>query len=271
MSSGDATASAREIARSTPVRVGARIGLAAYGLTHVLVAWLALQLAFGGSGQSADQAGAFETLASGTGGRLLLWVLVAGFVAVGLWQLEQAVWGFDHVQDTSTKLVRRITSGARAVLFAVLAVLAGRAAASGNAGGGGQQQATAGVLGLPGGQLVVGACGLGIVVVGGVMAWRAWRKKFLDDMELPADRRVRTAVERSGQVGGVAKGVALALVGLLVILAAVQAKPEEASGLDAALRALAGQPYGVVALVAVAVGLLAYGVFGWFDARYHRV
>lgn len=263
--------SPREIARSKPVRLGARIGLAAYGLTHVLVAWLALQLAFGGARQSADQDGAFQTLASGSAGTVLLWVLTAGFVAVALWRLEQVIWGYGYVEDTAKKLRRRVTSAAQAAVFVVLAFLAGRAAVAGDSGGGGQQQATAGVLGLPGGQLIIGAVGVGIVVVGVVKAWHAWQKRFLDDMDLPADQHLRAVVERSGQVGGIAKGVALALVGLLVILAAVQADPQEAAGLDVALRTLAAQPYGVVALVAVALGLLAYGVFSVFDARYHRV
>jgi Domain of Unknown Function (DUF1206) len=38
-----------------------------------------------------------------------------------------------------------------------------------------------------------------------------------------------------------------------------------------ALRTLAAQPYGIIVLVAVALGLAAYGVFCAFDARYHRV
>lgn len=93
----------------------------------------------------------------------------------------------------------------------------------------------------------------------------------MEEVSLPLDRHARTAAVRAGQFGGVAKGVALGLVGLLVVLAAVQARPGEASGLDPALRTLAAQPYGVVLLVAIALGLAAFGVFCAFDARYHRV
>jgi hypothetical protein len=266
-----ANRSARQAARSRPVRIGARIGIAAYGLTHLLVAWLALRLALGGGGQRADQSGAFQALASGTGGGLLLWVLVAGFVAVALWRLGEAIWGYAYVSDRTENIRRRAASGWKAVLFAVLAVLAGRAATSGSAGGGGGQKATAGVLGLPGGQFLVGLVGLGIIVAGAVLAWRSWEKRFVADMDLPLDLHARGLAVRTGQIGGVAKGVALGLVGLLVVLAAVQARPEQAAGLDAALRALAARPYGIVLLVAVALGLAAYGVFCAFDARYHRV
>jgi Domain of Unknown Function (DUF1206) len=78
-------------------------------------------------------------------------------------------------------------------------------------------------------------------------------------------------LERVGQVGNVAKGVSIGLIGILLGVAAVRHNPDEATGLDAALKGLAAQPYGPYLLIAVAVGIVAYGVFCFFDARYHRV
>lgn len=263
--------SAKQVARSSPVRAGARIGIAAYGLTHLLVAWVALHIAFGGGGgERADQNGAFHTIAEQPLGRLLLWVLVVGFAAVALWRLEQAVWGFAYESDRMTNLRKRAVSGGKAVIFTVLAVLAARTAA-GSGSGGGQQGATAGVFGLPGGQLIVGAVGIGVLVAGVVTVLTGVRQKFRRDMSLPSDRHARQVAVRTGQVGFVAKGVAIGIVGVLVVVAAVRFRPEEASGLDSALRTLAGQPFGPYLLAAVALGLLAYGVFCFFDARYHRV
>jgi hypothetical protein len=263
--------SARQVARSTPVRAGARIGIAAYGLTHLLVAWLALHIAFGsGGGERADQTGAFQTISQQPLGQVLLWVLVGGFAAVALWRLEQAIWGFAYESDRTTNLRKRAVSGGKAVIFAVLAVLAAWTAA-GNGGGGDQQTATAGVLGLPGGQLLVAAAGIGILVAGVVTVVTGMRTKFRRDMSLPSDRHAREVAVRTGQVGFVAKGVAIGIVGVLVVVAAVRFRPDEAAGLDTALRTLAGQPFGPYLLTAVAVGLLAYGVFCFFDARYHRV
>lgn len=263
--------SAKQAARSAPVKAGARVGIAAYGLTHLLVAWLALHIAFGtGGGERADQSGAFQTIAQQPLGRMLLWVLVVGFAAVALWRLEQAAWGFGYESDRTSRLRKRAVSAGKAVLFAVLAVLAARTAA-GNGGGGGGQGATAGALGLPGGQLIVGAVGAGILVAGVVTVVTGVRQKFRRDMSLPSDRHARQVAVRTGQIGFVAKGVAIGIVGVLVVVAAVRFRPDEASGLDTALRTLAGQPFGPYLLAAVALGLLAYGVFCLFDARYHRV
>ena len=49
-------------------------------------------------------------------------------------------------------------------------------------------------------------------------------------------------------------------LGVLVVIAAVQFDPAKANGLDPALKALAGQPYGMFLLAIVAVGLAAYGL-----------
>jgi hypothetical protein len=202
---------------------------------------------------------------------VLLWVLVVGFVAVALWRLEQAIWGYSYETDRTTNIRKRAVSAGKAVIFVVLAVLAAQTAAGGGGGGGGQQGATAGVLGLPGGQFIVGAVGIGIVVAGVVEVVAGVKRKFVRDMDLPSDRKAREVAVRTGQIGFVAKGVAIALIGLLVVIAALRFRPEEASGLDTALKTLAGQPFGPYLLIAVALGLAAYGVFCFFDARYHRV
>ena len=266
-----AGSTAKDIANSRAVEIGARVGLAAYGVTHLLIAWIALQVAFGGGGEQANQKGAFQEIASHSFGVFLLWVIVLGFVAVALWRLEQAIWGYRYVSDHKKQLRKRAASAFKAVVFATLAVWAATTAAGSGGGGSGGQKATAGVLGLPGGQWIVGLAGLGILIAGGNKIYAGWKKKFEDDMNMPSDQKTRQAVERTGQVGFIAKGVSIGVIGILVVIAAVQFDPAKAAGLDAALHSLAQTPLGPWLLVVVALGLAAYGVFCWFDAKYHRV
>lgn len=265
-----ANSNAKQAARSRPVKVAARVGILAYGITHLIIGVLALQVAFGQGGEQADQTGAFQALAQQPFGQILLWVLALGFVAAAVWRAEQAIWGFGYVSDRKKLVRKKVVSGVKAVIFLALAVLAGTTAAGGG-GGGGQQGATAGVFGLPGGQFIVGLIGLVVLVVGVVKIVEGWKKKFLEDMDAPSDHRARTVLERVGQIGNVAKGIAIGLIGVLLIVAAIRFRPEEATGLDAALKGLASQPYGPYLLIAVALGIVSYGVFCFFDARYHRV
>src|SRR4051812_49606291 len=89
---GTAVGTAREAGDSDGLEHLARVGLLAYGLVHLLIAWLALQLAwFGGNGKSADQSGAMSTLAESPVGKPLLWVLALGFVALAAWQAAEVL------------------------------------------------------------------------------------------------------------------------------------------------------------------------------------
>src|SRR3954454_8552016 len=69
----------------------ARVGLIAYGVVHLLIAWLALQLAWGGGGGSADQSGAMATVADSPVGKPLLWLIAVGMIALAVWQLAEVL------------------------------------------------------------------------------------------------------------------------------------------------------------------------------------
>jgi hypothetical protein len=266
---GEAERSVREAAGSEPMRIGARAGLVANGLMHLLVAWLAVRVAGGGGGR-ADQAGALQAIAGQPFGALLVWLVAAAFVAVIIWRLREAVWGFRYLPRLP-RLGKRLFAVGQVLVYGGLAVLAGRVAAGAGAGSGGQG-VTAVLLRVPGGRWLVVLAGAVLLVVGGVTAVNGWRKTFVEDMDLAgAGRWVRALAVLFGRAGAVARGVAFAVIGVLVILAALTYQPARAEGMDAALRTLAGQPYGPWLLGLVAAGLACYGVFCFFDARYHRV
>jgi hypothetical protein len=258
------------VAHSRPVRIAARVGIASNGVLHLLIGFLAVQVALGSGGQ-ADQNGALTTIASEPAGRAFLWVLVVGFAAVVLWRVVSAIWGFGYL-DRTKQVTKRVTSAGQAVVYAVLAVAAATTAVQGRSSGGGGGQAGAGVLGLPGGQALLGLVGVGVVVGGGVLVYLGWTSGFTEDQDLGgADKRARRLNERTGQIGFIAKGIAIGVLGVLIVVAAWTFDPQKANGLDSALKALREQPFGVFLLIAVGVGIACYGVFCFFDARYHRV
>lgn len=257
MSMGSAAHGVRE----NPVLVaGARVGYAASGVLHLMLAWLALQLAWGSSGQEADQTGALQALAGTTPGSALLWVLVVGFALLGLWHVTEAV--------VRTGAGVRAKAAAKAAAYLVLAWTT-MTVLQGSARSGSEQSASlaAGMMRQPGGRLLVGLLGLAIIGVGAYHVVKGWRRTFLEDLR----ERPSRAVVRAAVIGYVAKGVALAVVGGLVVTAAVQADPDDAQGLDGALRTLLELPLGPVLVTLVAVGLAAYGAYSFARARYARV
>ena len=252
----------------------ARVGLIAYGIVHLLIAWLALQLAWGGGGQSADQSGALATLASQPLGKPLLWVLALGLVALALWQLGEVLRHRSGLQATGDQRKKAVTkvvkSVAKTIMFLALAVLAFRYASGGGQNSSGQQQQTVSwVFAWPGGRFLVGLAALVIIGVGAYLVHKGLTKRFMKEIDTAQATSSQTrTIERLGQVGYPAKGVALALVGGLIGWAAVTFDPEKASGLDGALRTLLDAPFGKVLLTLVALGIAAFGVFAFFRARY---
>jgi hypothetical protein len=75
-------------------------------------------------------------------------------------------------------------------------------------------------------------------------------------------------VTRLGQVGFPAKGVALGVVGGLLVYAAVTFDPARATGLDGALHTILSAPFGQVLLTLVAIGIAAFGAYCLVRARY---
>src|SRR4051794_29690139 len=110
-----------QVARSEPVKKGARVGIAANGVLHLLIAWLAIQVALGGGGQKVNQGGALTAIAAEPFGKVLLWVLFLGFVCVVLWRATSAVWGFTYITDEKKRLQKRVVNAGQAVIYAVLA------------------------------------------------------------------------------------------------------------------------------------------------------
>jgi hypothetical protein len=249
-----------------------RVGLAAYGLVHFTIAYLAARVALGAGGATADKGGALATLAAQPGGRALLWAVTVGLAMLVLWRLGEAAVGLRWVQPRNKRTRKRIQSAATAVVFGFLAVSAGKLAAGGGAGSDNQQEAfTARVLALPLGQVLVGAVGVAVIAVAGLEIYRGARKKFVEDLDLStASPTARTVAIRLGQVGYPAIGVAYGIIGALIISMAVTYRPDKKVGLDAALTTLAAQTYGTALLLIVAAGLACFGVYCLFDARYRR-
>jgi hypothetical protein len=271
---GSAMHGARQAGESDGLEHLARVGLIAFGVVHLLVAWLALQLAWGGGGESADQSGAMRTLAESPLGTPLLWVIAVGLIALAVWQAAEILrWrsGWSASGKARTKALRKSGNAlVKAAVYITLAVLAiGFATGSGKSSSQQQQETTAGVFGWPGGQFLVGAAGLVLIGVGGWHIRKGINKHFLKQIDTSdASPSAVRLVTRLGQVGFPGKGIALALVGGLLVYAAITFDPSKAQGLDGALHTILEAPFGQILLTLVAIGIAAFGAFCLVRARY---
>jgi len=264
---------AEQVGDSKALEVLARVGLVAYGVVHLLLGWLALQIAWGLSGrESADTSGAMKTLADQPFGQVLLWLVAVGLASLALWQASAVIWGYRNLEGAE-RVRKQITSGAKAVVFAALGYSAGAAAlGAGSSSAQSQQQATSGVLGWPGGRVIVIVAGLVIIGVGVAAIVKGVKKSFAEEIDTsPLSPTLRTAVARLGQLGYIAKGLALGVVGGLLSYATLTFDPQQVQGLDGAMHTILAQPFGRFLLTAVALGFAAFGLFAILQSRYRRM
>ena len=261
---------ARRAFDTPAAHVLARAGLTARGIIYILIGWVAVLVALGRGSHEADQQGALQLLAGKPYGSVSLWLLGIGFAAYALWRLSEAAYG---VTGDPNRAGPRLRSAARAVIYAGLAYLTFEVISGAHGSLSRQQQdITATVMQHPGGRWLIGVAGLIIVIIGVILASEGLRRRFMRYLRTsrmsPATRRV---IRRLGVIGTVARGVVVALVGLLVTDAAVSHTPARAGGIDTALRTLRDQPLGEVLLLLAALGLVIFGIYGLCEARWRRV
>ena len=244
----------------------ARGGFVVNGVLHILIGGLAVSVAVGGA-DDADQGGALEQVAAAPLGFTVLWVLAAGLAALGLFQILTAVLVRGTDKDAWAD---RAKEGGKGIAYLAVGASAATYATGASPDSSDQTQSlSTGLLAAPGGVVLLVVLGLAVGAVGVYFVVKGARRTFLDDVSLPGGSRAKTATAL-GIVGYISKGVAIAIVGVLFVVAAVTADPSEATGLDGALKTLAGLPFGTVILLVVAFGLVAYGVYCMIRARYAR-
>lgn len=247
------------------------LGLLARGLLYLLLAWLALELVLGRPNGDVDTRGALHELAQGGAGTVALVLLVIGFAGFALWHLFVAVRGDSGARSSAD----RLADVARAILYGALCAVSVSflvaPAASGDSDRAGQTW-TARLLEWSGGQILVAAVGAAVVGAGSWLIWRAFRGAPQDERAVlaAAPRETRT-LHRLAAVGNAARGGVIALVGSFLVVAAVEYDPDEAVGVDGALRRLLDERYGEVLVLVVAAGLAAFGVYSiaraWVNRR----
>ncbi|MFC7597087.1 DUF1206 domain-containing protein [Terrabacter sp. GCM10028922] len=261
MDSTDVRAASRRAGDHPALESTARVGYLVNGVLHIVIGVIAVQLAVRGKGSSADQSGALGALADNTLGMVMLWIAVVAWLGLAIWQVTEVISGGLRTSD-------RLKAAGKAVLYLALSWTAFDFASG--SGSSSKQQSTdftASLMKQPAGQWLVGAVGLLVVGIGVYHVVKGWKRTFLQDLEThPSEWIVK-----AGRVGYIAKGVALAIVGGLFVLAAVRHSPSEARGLDGALRNLLGAPGGPVLLGLVALGLIAFGVYSFGRARHADV
>jgi MFS family permease len=245
-----------------------RAGLVAYGVVHLLVGWLALQLAFGESEGKASNKGAMQELAQQPFGEVLVWAIAIGMFLLVLWRGLEAAVGHQDKDEGSDRWKARAVSVMKAVIYAAVGISALNVVIGAQSSKGGSTW-TKTVMEWPAGQWIVAAVGVAVIIYG----LNHVRKGFTEDYAKHLDAEGKSgntgkAYLMFGKVGYIGKGIAIAIVGMLILYGGLTHDPKKSGSLDQALHKLLTYPFGQIALVVVAAGIICYGLFCFARARH---
>ncbi|MEO6651862.1 MAG: DUF1206 domain-containing protein [Ilumatobacteraceae bacterium] len=262
-----------------------RFGWLSKGFVFVLIGVLAVRIATTRWAQpdaDADQEGALRVVSSQPLGAVLLIIVSIGLIVFMVWNITQAVIrGSTDIDPVG--IIKRIGWFGLGVFYGVMASVGLRLAfteigspaagtqsrsSTGTQGDEGTQAMTARLLDLTGGRFVAIVIALVILVVAGVHLRKGLGRTFIDDINTSdLSPGAEAWLGRLGVGGFVARAFVLAVVAWFLARAAIDFDPNEAVGLDGALRRLASGSYGRVVIVFVGVGMVIAGVYDMVTFR----
>ncbi|MET0862823.1 MAG: DUF1206 domain-containing protein [Nakamurella sp.] len=260
-----AAAHGQRVHKSRTFDVFVGIGLVTYGIVHVLIACIAVKIAWTGAKGNDSQDAALAAMAETVFGEVLLWLTALGLAALALWQIFETIWRRHPEEGRLSKAFGRVGSTFSAVAYLTLCVSAARVALAGRAAREGRRtpattSATEELL-L---RFLIIVIGVVFVVLAVRSVYRGLRRRFGDDLI----EQVNPGILILGQAGYIGKGITLGIVGALMIITAIDGKTGP-PGIEAVLRLLNLSPAGGVLLVLKAIGLALFGVycFAWAANR----
>lgn len=270
----NATTKAGSAASSGAARKVVLAGWAAKGVVYLSLAYLVLQMALGSAPQQASTKGALQYIAQTAPGTVAILVLAVGLLAYAVGRVLEVT----TLARPSIGAKERFQAAVLALVYLSLAIsaftLVGLAGSGGGSGGGAsaEQKGSAFLLGLPGGVWIVGLVGLAVVALGFYQGYQGVQRAFLATLRTSdMSHGVRNVSEKLGMAAYVTKGAIFVLLGVFLVQSALTYDPSKARGLDGALYEISQQRWGQVVLVIVALGLLAYSLFTFIEARYRKV
>jgi hypothetical protein len=199
---------------------------------------------------------------------VVLWLIAIGMFLLVAWRVVQTLATPKEFEGLEMWLNVAIRVGT-GVLYGYLGYLALRYAVGAGGSSSGAKSTTAKVMSVTLGRWLVGVAGLVIIGFGIGMVVRGVTGQFLEILDREGRHGESGLVYRIlGTVGHAAKGIAFAIVGVLVGYAALTHDPRKSGGLDQALHAVLQQPFGPLLLIVIAAGIACYGLFCFARARH---
>lgn len=263
-----------EVDAGSLLEASARLGYAARGVVYLGLGVIALLAALDLTPRAQGAREVLKAWSDWPLGAVLIAGVGLGLAGFAVWRGVQAVFDADHHGRSAKAWAVRagqaisgfVYGGLALSAFELLDAFEDVAEADETEA---LRQTTASVLGAPHGDMLL--IGVGLVVIGfGVgNVVQGLVQDF--DKRLACDAALCRKVSPLAKLGYAARGVATMPSGLFLVVAGLHTRATEARSWGDALQTVERQPFGSLALGALAAGLIAFGLFGLVEARYRRI
>ena len=239
---------------------------------YLIVGGMAAKVGFGMGGRPTDTQGALVTILRQPFGTILLAAVAAGLFGYAVWLLLSAALDGEGRGSHFAGIVARLGVACRGIVHAALGGQAALIILGWRGKGASAREWTARLLAAPLGGWLVGIAGAAVLGYGIYQLYRVFTADLTRDLALGAMSRAAAKwAVRLGGFGVAARGLVFAVIGFFLIRAAHRYDAGEAKGIAEALRTMASRSSPPWLLGAVAVGLVSYGLYELFEARYRRI
>lgn len=260
-------------ARQKGVKGLATAGLVAKGFVYLILGALALMAALhigGRSAENADKSHIFSFLDESSAGQWLLPLLSIGLVCYCVWR---SIEGLHAIQGDGKKHYgKAFRYFASAAVYLFVAVSAAKEFLDKpSKGGDGQQELASNLLSQPFGQWLAGIAAIIFAAIGIYQLYYAWSEKYKKHVQ-KMNRQTNAApiLLAMGKVGYTARGIVWLIIAYLMSRAAFTGRSKDAGDTGKAFSFIENSTAGSIWLAAIAIGLIAYGIFSFVRARYER-
>lgn len=207
-------------------------------------------------------------------GLVLVGLIAVGLLGFAIWRGLQAVFDADRHGASPKAIAVRIGQGISGVIYGGLGLWALELLDElEDVGEADEEQAAQGVaatvLALPQGDVLLLLAGAVLLGVGLGNVIQGLGQDFAK--RLACDERVCRWIVPMARVGYGARGLATLPAGVFLIEAGLDARSSDARSWGGALQAVEAQPFGSWMLALLALGLIAFGLFGVVEAVFRRI
>ncbi|HEX8547328.1 MAG TPA: DUF1206 domain-containing protein [Cytophagaceae bacterium] len=250
-----------------------RFGIFCKGVVYCVLGLLAFLAAIGSRKQDPSKEGSFKLILEQPFGKILLAIVAIGLVGYVLWRFIQVVKDTENKGKDLKGIIARVGFGMSGIIYAGFAYVAADLVLGNTegSGGGGNKQMTQKLLDHSYGQVILGI--IALIVIGQAInqIYKAYTGKYKKKIHQERMSSKESEVfSKVGKVGYVARGIVLAIIGYFILRAALESNSNEVKDTEGAF-AFINHSFGPVIFGIVALGLMAYGVFMFFMARYREI